>query len=162
MTAKWPSCRKVSPHGGAPCWPRQTVPALAHWALDPTALHRQTGGNPFFVTETIASGASGIPSSVRDAVLACAARLSTSGPAVLEAAALIGLRIEPPLLAAVATLIAQGKSNRQIAVAMTVCVKTIETYVTRILNKLGFDSRVQIATWTVEKRLSQSSHRSEC
>ncbi len=81
---------------------------------------------------------------------------------MLEAAALIGLRIEPPLLAAVATLIAQGKSNRQIAVAMTVCVKTIETYVTRILNKLGFDSRVQIATWTVEKRLSQSSHRSEC
>jgi DNA-binding NarL/FixJ family response regulator len=26
-------------------------------------------------------------------------------------------------------------------------VKTIETYVTRILNKLGFDSRVQIAIW---------------
>ena len=25
-------------------------------ALDPAALHRQTGGNPFFVTETIASG----------------------------------------------------------------------------------------------------------
>jgi DNA-binding CsgD family transcriptional regulator/tetratricopeptide (TPR) repeat protein len=53
----------------------------------------------------------------------------------------------------VAVLIAQGKSNREIAVAMTVGVKTIETYVTRILNKLGFDSRVQIATWAVEKGL---------
>ena len=53
----------------------------------------------------------------------------------------------------VAGLIAQGKSNREIAEAMTVGVKTIETYVTRILNKLGFDSRVQIATWAMEKGL---------
>jgi len=53
----------------------------------------------------------------------------------------------------VVLLIAQGKSNREIAEAMTVGVKTIETYVTRILNKLGFDSRVQIATWAVEKGL---------
>ncbi len=50
-----------------------------------------------------------------------------------------------------AALIAQGKSNRAIAKAMTVDVKTIETYVTRILNKLGFVSRVQIATWMIEK-----------
>ena len=53
----------------------------------------------------------------------------------------------------VAILIAQGKSNREIAEAMTVGVKTIETYVTRILNKLNFDSRVQIATWAMEKGL---------
>jgi len=51
----------------------------------------------------------------------------------------------------VAALIAQGKSNREIAKAMTVGAKTVETYVTRILNKLGFDSRVQIATWMVGK-----------
>jgi predicted ATPase/DNA-binding CsgD family transcriptional regulator len=54
----------------------------------------------------------------------------------------------------VAVLIAQGKSNREIAATMTVGVKTIETYVTRILNKLGFDSRVQIATWAVDKGLT--------
>jgi DNA-binding NarL/FixJ family response regulator len=53
----------------------------------------------------------------------------------------------------VAAWIAQGKSNREIAEAMTVRTKTIETYVTRILNKLGFDSRVQIATWAMEKGL---------
>ena len=58
----------------------------------------------------------------------------------------------------VASLIAQGKSNREIAAAMTVGVKTVETYVTRILNKLGFDSRVQIATWAVEKRLMSTGH----
>jgi DNA-binding NarL/FixJ family response regulator len=44
----------------------------------------------------------------------------------------------------VAVLIAQGKSNREIAELMTVGVKTVETYVTRILNKLGFDSRVRL------------------
>jgi non-specific serine/threonine protein kinase len=51
----------------------------------------------------------------------------------------------------VAALIAQGKSNREIAKEMTVGVKTVETYVTRMLDKLGFDSRVQIATWMIEK-----------
>jgi DNA-binding NarL/FixJ family response regulator len=54
-----------------------------------------------------------------------------------------------------AALIAQGKSNREIAKAMTVGVKTIETYVTRVLNKLGFDSRVQIATWMIEKGFNE-------
>jgi DNA-binding CsgD family transcriptional regulator/Tfp pilus assembly protein PilF len=53
----------------------------------------------------------------------------------------------------VAALIAQGKSNREIAAEMTVGVKTVETYVTRILNKLGFESRVHIATWAVQKGL---------
>lgn len=55
-----------------------------------------------------------------------------------------------------AALIAQGKSNREIAEVMVVGVRTVETYVTRILNKLGFVSRVQIATWAVEKGLGTS------
>jgi predicted ATPase/DNA-binding CsgD family transcriptional regulator/Tfp pilus assembly protein PilF len=54
----------------------------------------------------------------------------------------------------VAVLVAQGMSNREIAGALVVRVKTVETYITRILNKLGFDSRVQIATWAVEKGLA--------
>ena len=62
---------------------------------------------------------------------------------------------------AVARLIAQGRSNREIAAALTVGVKTVETYVTRILNKLGFDSRVQIATWLAEKGLADLSDRSQ-
>ena len=52
-----------------------------------------------------------------------------------------------------ARLIARGYSNSEIAAAMTVGVKTVETYVTRILNKLGFESRVQIALWAVERGL---------
>lgn len=66
--------------------------------IDPLLLHRQTNGNPFFVTEVLANKASGIPLTVRDAVLARAARLSHSGRGVLEAAAVIGPRVEPWLL----------------------------------------------------------------
>jgi len=53
----------------------------------------------------------------------------------------------------VAALIAQGKSNREIAEALVVGARTVETYISRILNKLGYSSRVQIATWAVEKGL---------
>jgi len=66
--------------------------------IDSEALHQQTGGNPFFVTEVLAAGQNGIPTTIRDAVLARAARLSLSGRAVLNAAAVIGQRIEPWLL----------------------------------------------------------------
>lgn len=66
--------------------------------LDPVQLHRQTGGNPFFVTEVLAAGAPGIPATVRDAVLARTGRLSSAGRTTLEAAALIGSPIEPWLL----------------------------------------------------------------
>ncbi len=54
----------------------------------------------------------------------------------------------------VTALIAQGKTNRQIAETLVVTVKTAETYVTRILDKLGLASRVQIATWAVERGLA--------
>jgi DNA-binding CsgD family transcriptional regulator len=67
-------------------------------AIDVTALHRTTAGNPFFVTEVLASGAQGVPASVQDAVLARAARLSPSARAVLDAAAVAGPRVEAWLL----------------------------------------------------------------
>ena len=73
-------------------------------------------------------------------------------------------RADGPLTARerdVVALIAQGKSNREIAAALVVGVKTVETYVTRILNKLGFDSRVQIATWAISHRNPPVSNESD-
>ncbi|MEP7282619.1 MAG: AAA family ATPase [Rubrivivax sp.] len=80
--------------------------------VDVDALHRHTGGNPFFVTEwlaslgTVGSGgrddALGVPPTVRDAVLARAARLPVGAQAALAAAAVVGPRIEPALLGQVA------------------------------------------------------------
>jgi predicted ATPase len=67
--------------------------------IDAAALHRQTGGNPFFVTETLAGRATGLPPTVRDAVLARAARLPRVGRAALDAAGLVGAQVESSLLA---------------------------------------------------------------
>jgi DNA-binding CsgD family transcriptional regulator/tetratricopeptide (TPR) repeat protein len=69
--------------------------------LDPVELHRRTGGNPFFVTEVIAAGGTSMPPTLRDAVLARVARLTTSGRRTLEAAAVLGSRFPPALLAEV-------------------------------------------------------------
>jgi len=58
---------------------------------------------------------------------------------------------------AVAALIARGKSNREIADALVVAPRTIETHVHSILSKLGFTSRTQIALWAAEKGLSNDA-----
>jgi DNA-binding CsgD family transcriptional regulator len=76
--------------------------------LDLLALHEQTRGNPFFVTEILAAGRPGLPATVRDAVLARAARLSAAGRSALDAAAVIGSPIEPWLLSTVAGATADG------------------------------------------------------
>jgi DNA-binding CsgD family transcriptional regulator/tetratricopeptide (TPR) repeat protein len=69
---------------------------------DAAALHRLTGGNPFFLTEVLATTGDTVPVSVGDAVLARAARLSPEARAALDVAAVIGFSIEPELLLAVA------------------------------------------------------------
>jgi DNA-binding CsgD family transcriptional regulator/tetratricopeptide (TPR) repeat protein len=69
--------------------------------VDPAELYRRTCGNPFFVTEVLASGTVRLPPSVLDAVHARAARLSPDARAVLEAASVIGLRAGVDLLLAV-------------------------------------------------------------
>ncbi len=55
----------------------------------------------------------------------------------------------------VVALIAQGKSNREIAEALVVAKITVETHVNNILYKLGFSSRTQIAVWAVERGLAK-------
>ncbi len=53
----------------------------------------------------------------------------------------------------VAQRIADGKSNRAIAEELVVGERTVEGYVSNILDKLGFTSRAQVAGWAVEKGL---------
>ncbi len=50
----------------------------------------------------------------------------------------------------VAVLIAQGKTNREIAATLVVSLRTVETHVSTILSKLGVPSRSRIAVWAVE------------
>ncbi len=55
----------------------------------------------------------------------------------------------------VATLIAQGKSNREIARELVISEKTTERHVANILSKLGFNARTQIAAWVAGNRSSR-------
>ncbi len=54
-------------------------------AVDPTELHRATGGNPFYVTEVLAQPGAAVPPSVRDAVLTRVRRLPAGARDLLEA-----------------------------------------------------------------------------
>jgi DNA-binding CsgD family transcriptional regulator len=71
-------------------------------AGDAEQLYRQTAGNPFFVTEVLATGGDEMPESVRDAVLARASRLSPAARTLLEAVAIAPPQCEFWLLEALA------------------------------------------------------------
>jgi DNA-binding NarL/FixJ family response regulator len=53
----------------------------------------------------------------------------------------------------IALLVAEGKSNREIAESLVVGIRTVEGHIGRILSKLAFTSRTQIATWVVKNKL---------
>lgn len=84
----------------APLSPAGVAELARPHGVDPAELYRRTSGNPFFVVEALASGAETVPSTVRDAVLARAARLSSTATAVLEAVALVPPHAELWLLEA--------------------------------------------------------------
>jgi DNA-binding CsgD family transcriptional regulator/tetratricopeptide (TPR) repeat protein len=82
---------------------RSAVADLAEPAgLDPDRVHALTGGNAFFVTEVVATPDQAVPPSVRDAVLARAARLTPAARSVLDVAATVPDHVEVALLLAAA------------------------------------------------------------
>src|ERR1700716_3332559 len=54
----------------------------------------------------------------------------------------------------VAGLVAEGLTDRAIAQRLFISARTAEGHVRQILNKLGFDTRRQIAAWVANARLS--------
>ncbi|MFI5284462.1 MAG: LuxR C-terminal-related transcriptional regulator [Candidatus Dormibacterales bacterium] len=51
----------------------------------------------------------------------------------------------------VAQLVAKGLSNRQIASQLFLSERTVDSHIRTILNKLGFNSRAQIAGWIASR-----------
>jgi DNA-binding CsgD family transcriptional regulator len=54
----------------------------------------------------------------------------------------------------IATQVAAGKTNRQIAATLFIAQKTVEMHVGNCLGKLGFQSRAQLAAWAVGREPS--------
>jgi non-specific serine/threonine protein kinase len=52
----------------------------------------------------------------------------------------------------IAELVAAGLSNKEIAARLVIATRTAEGHVERILVKLGFTSRTQIAAWVAGNR----------
>jgi predicted ATPase/DNA-binding CsgD family transcriptional regulator len=57
----------------------------------------------------------------------------------------------------VATLIARGQSNGEIAGELVLSKRTVEKHIANILSKLGLTSRVQIVRWAIDHGLTQAS-----
>lgn len=53
----------------------------------------------------------------------------------------------------VAALVAQGLSNKQIALRLRIAERTAENHLEHILNRLGFQSRAQVAAWAARGNL---------
>ena len=70
------------------------------YGLDAAQLYRNTGGNPFFVTEVLATGGDTLPATVQDAVLARVARLGPVAQRLVETVAIIPMGADTSLLEA--------------------------------------------------------------
>ncbi len=86
----------------APLSPAAVAGVAASEGLDPAELYGKTGGNPLFLTEVLAARGTEIPDTVRDAVLARAARLPEPARELLEVVAVIPGAVELWLLEALA------------------------------------------------------------
>ena len=51
----------------------------------------------------------------------------------------------------VALLIARGLTNRQVAEELVLSERTVDVHVARILSKLGFRTRSQVAAWVARR-----------
>jgi DNA-binding CsgD family transcriptional regulator/Tfp pilus assembly protein PilF len=68
-------------------------------ALDAGEVYRRTSGNPFYVTEVVATGSGHVPATVRDAVLSRMSRLSAAAREIAGTASVLGRRADVSLLA---------------------------------------------------------------
>jgi DNA-binding CsgD family transcriptional regulator/tetratricopeptide (TPR) repeat protein len=85
-----------------PLSPAAVATLAEPYGVDATELFHKTAGNPFFVVEVLAAAETGIPDTVRDAVLARAARLTPDARTLLEAVASVPPQAELWLLDAIA------------------------------------------------------------
>lgn len=114
--------------------------------VDADELHRVTGGNAFYVTEVLAAPASGVPQTVRDAVLTRMRRLPTAARELMELASIEPGGVERPLLRAL------GVDDRAVDEAVRAAVLVDDGRVLRFRHELA---RLAVASGLT----SDTSHR---
>lgn len=141
------------------------IELMAEAAVESRVLIVTSFGELRTVVPAIRAGARGyVSKDVEPSALAAAIRAVAAGHVLLGpevAAALLspdagqsanGGAADPQLTARereVLELIARGRSNREIARALTVSEKTVKTHVSSVLMKLGVADRTQAALWAV-------------
>lgn len=142
------------------------IEMMAEAAVESRVLIVTSFGEHRTVVPAIRAGARGyVSKDVEPSALAAAIRAVAAGHVLLSpdvAAALLsadaprssegGAGADPQLTARereVLDLIARGRSNREIARALTVSEKTVKTHVSSVLMKLGVADRTQAALWAV-------------
>src|SRR3954469_4162080 len=101
---------------------REAVATLAApHGVDPDTLYEATDGNAFFVTEVLAAAQEQIPATVRDAVLARTARLSSGARTLLDAAAVL---VPPVEIAILNELLPHGDGELEECLAAGMLVAT--------------------------------------
>jgi DNA-binding CsgD family transcriptional regulator/tetratricopeptide (TPR) repeat protein len=85
-----------------PLSPEAVAELARPYGVDAEDLYAKTAGNPFFVTEALAGDGAAVPATVRDAVLARAARLEPRARDLLDAVAVVPPRCELRLLETIA------------------------------------------------------------
>lgn len=125
-------------------------------------------GEPDRVRSALSAGAAGYVLKDADVdEIAAAIRAADRGEIHLDAALTRELAKAPALdqrsisaLTArerdVLELLAQGRSNQQIATTLVISERTARTHVSNILAKLAFASRTQAALWAVEQGIVES------
>jgi DNA-binding CsgD family transcriptional regulator len=98
--------RTVDRLGLEPLSPSAVAQLAEQYEVDAAELYRLTAGNPFFVTEALLARETEMPVTVRDAVLARAARLSSRAQQLLELVAVAHPQTELWLIEAEASLAA--------------------------------------------------------
>jgi DNA-binding NarL/FixJ family response regulator len=56
----------------------------------------------------------------------------------------------------IARVVAEGRTNREIAAQLSLSVRTVESHVDRVLGKLDFHTRSQLAAWVARGELGES------
>jgi DNA-binding NarL/FixJ family response regulator len=110
------------------------------------------------VLPAVRAGARGyLSKDVEPEALVAAVRSVHAGHLLLEPEVTVALLAEPPRLTAregdVLALVADGRSNREIARALRLSEKTVKTHVSSILLKLGLADRTQAALYAVRSGL---------